>query len=227
MKDDKNQNTDAQNNQNVNEPSEEHIDLEADLASDLHTDNQNDSNDQTDDIEIEEDETASGLTPQDKIKKLRTQLKTALDDKQNYLTGWQREKAEFINARKRDEESKQDFIKFAESSLIEELIPVLDSCREALKAGEAGNGSGTGGTNDAWIKGIKSMYDKLLGVCQKRGLEEYGAVGDVFDPNIHQSVSSMQTNDKKLDETVANVLQKGYRMRGKIIRPALVAIYQV
>lgn len=222
MKD--NQNSDVQNDQNdvIDTPSEEQTDLETDLASALNTDEQTE-----DDITIEEDESGdnseSGLTPQDKIKKLRTQLKTALSDKMSYLENWQREKAEFINIRKRDEDSKQEFVKFAEVSLIEELIPVLDSCREALKFGEKTSDANAG----EWLKGIKSMYDKLLAVCQKRGLEEYGEIGDQFDPNIHQSVSSVTTEDKKLDETVANVLQKGYRMRGKIIRPSLVSIYQV
>ena len=175
----------------------------------------------TDDVVIDEDADSS---PQDLIKKLRTQLKTAVSDKQTYLENWQREKAEFINIRKRDEESKQDFIKFAEVQIVEELIPVLDSCREALKFSEkAGDESGA----SEWIKGIKSIYDKLISVGNKRGLEEYANIGDKFDPNIHQSISSVPTDKKDLDETIASVLQKGYKMKDKIVRPALVSVYQV
>jgi molecular chaperone GrpE len=216
MKDDNNQ-ADNQNDQNANVPSEE-------TATPRYTD-QDSNSDTQDDIVIDEeiDEEGEELSPQDKIKKLRTQLKTAVADKQKYLDGWQREKAEFVNARKRDEESKQDFIKFAEVSVIEELIPVLDSCREALKHGE----QSTDAQTSEWLKGIKSIHSKLLAACQKRGLEEYGEVGDNFDPNIHQSVSSVPTDKKELDETIAVVLQKGYRMRGKIIRPSLVSVYQV
>lgn len=196
-----------------------------DVQNNPSNDTANDQN--TDDVVIEEDteidteaDPDAELQPHDRIKKLRKQLKEALEDKQQYLTGWQREKAEFINIRKRDEESKQDFVKFAEVALVEELIPVLDSCREAMKHTDQPGA-------EVWIKGIKSMYDKLLSTCHKRGLEEYGEVGDKFDPNIHQSVSSATTDKQELDETIAVVLQKGYRMKGKIIRPALVSIFQV
>ena len=71
------------------------------------------------------------------IKKLREKLKKAESEKQEYLTGWQRDKAEFINARKRDQEDKQSFIKFANENLVSELIPVMESFDMAMGNKEA------------------------------------------------------------------------------------------
>ena len=81
---------------------------------------------------VETDDEGNELGPKDQVKKLREKLKQAVAEKQEYLTNWQKDKAEFVNARKRDEESKADFLKFAASNVVEEILPTLDSFDSAL-----------------------------------------------------------------------------------------------
>ncbi|HEY4478245.1 MAG TPA: nucleotide exchange factor GrpE, partial [Candidatus Paceibacterota bacterium] len=92
-----------------------------------------------DEITIEPEEESGA----DTIKNLREKLKKALAEKQEYLDNWQRDKADFINARKRDEEAQKDFLRFSNENIITELIPVLDSFNMAM------------GNKEAWEKADK------------------------------------------------------------------------
>lgn len=155
------------------------------------------------------------------VKKLREKLKTAVDEKQAYLDGWQRDKAEFMNARKRDEEAKQEFLKFAKLNVIEDILPVLDSFDMAMA-----NKASWDTISAEWRAGMEGIYNQLLGALTKQGVSAFGAKGDSFDPNLHQSVSMVPTDDKLQDHTVAEVLQKGYMLSGKVVRAAMVQVYE-
>src|SRR5688500_18315098 len=78
-------------------------------------------------VKEEVDDVVSEDTGEESIAKLRERLKTCVEEKQKYLDGWQRDKADFLNARKRSEEEKKEFLKFANENLIAELLPVLES----------------------------------------------------------------------------------------------------
>ncbi|MCF7865101.1 MAG: nucleotide exchange factor GrpE [Candidatus Pacebacteria bacterium] len=176
------------------------------------------SNLDVDDIIFDED---AELGDNQVVKKLREKLKTAVDEKQAYLDGWQRDKAEFMNARKRDEEAKQDFLKFAKLNVIEDILPVLDSFDMAMA-----NKASWDTISAEWRKGVEGIYNQLLGALTKQGVSAFGAKGDSFDPNLHQSVSMVPTDDKSQDHTVADVLQKGYMLSGKVVRAAMVQVYE-
>lgn len=163
----------------------------------------------------------SELGPAEAIKKLRAKLKVAVEEKQAYLNGWQKDKAEFINARRRDEESKQDFLKFAKQGVLEDMLPVLDSFDMAMA-----NKASWESVSEEWRKGIEGIYNQLSGILSKQGVTGFGAIGDVFDPNLHQSISMVPAEDKTKADTVAEVLQKGYMLNGKVIRPAMVRVYE-
>ena len=166
------------------------------------------------------DEEGKELGSSAKIKQLREKLKTALEEKQQYLTGWQTEKAEFINVRRRDEESKQEFFKFAVQGLLEELLPVLDSFDVAM-----GNKEAWEAVNPQWRAGVESIYNQFKGILAKNGVEAFGQVGDPADPAKFHMIGVDKTEDKSLEHTVSNVLQKGYMIKDKVLRPAMVRVY--
>ena len=170
---------------------------------------------------VETDEEGNELGPKDQVKKLRAQLKQAVAEKQEYLTNWQRDKAEFINARKRDDESKAEYIKYAASNVVEEILPALDSFDAALS-----NEVLLKDVSKEWLGGMKSIHDQLKGSLLKHGVEGFGQKGDAFDPNLHHSVAMVAGGEADTDHTVAEVLQKGYKMNGKVLRPALVKVFE-
>ena len=155
------------------------------------------------------------------VKKLREKLKIAVEEKQAYLDGWQRDKAEFMNARKRDDEAKQEYLKFAKQGIIEDILPVLDSFDMAMA-----NKAAWEAISAEWRAGIEGIYNQFVGILNKNGVSPFGAKGDAFDPNLHQSVSMTPTDDKSKDHTVAEVLQKGYMLAGRVVRPAMVQVFE-
>jgi len=172
------------------------------------------------DVTFEEDTEAREHTARDageKVKKLKTEIEKLKTEKQQYLDNWQRDKAEFINARKRDEESKAEFLKFANAGFVEELLPLIDSFESALKHE---------GAQSDMQSGVGLIFNQLKTILKKQGVEEFGTIGEGFDPAKHQAIGNIDTDDIKNDHTVAEVLQKGYSLHGKIIRPAFVKVYQ-
>ncbi len=172
---------------------------------------------ETDDVSFEEEEE---LTPSS-VKKLREKLKIAVAEKQSYLENWQRDKAEFVNLRKRDEEARESFLLYAKEKLLEDLIPVLTSFELAFS-----NKGLWESVVKEWREGVTSIHAQLQGILTKNGLKSIDPqVGEKFDPRIHEAVVSTQTSDSSLDHKVAQVFQRGYLFNEKVLRPAQVAVY--
>ncbi|MEK7186927.1 MAG: nucleotide exchange factor GrpE [Patescibacteria group bacterium] len=145
----------------------------------------------------------------DALNKLRKKLKDAEAKAKEYLDGWQRSQADFINLRKRDEAAKIEFVKFASESFVEELLPVLDSFNLALLHGN---------------KDIEPVFNQFMQILRQRGLEESDPFGEKFDPKLYESVGSLPAEKPEDDHKILEVIQKGYILSGKIIRPAKVKI---
>jgi molecular chaperone GrpE len=156
---------------------------------------------------------------EDTVKALREKLKKAIAEKQEYLDGWQRTKADFVNARKREEEARKEIVKFANEDLIMQLMPVLDSFTMAFSNKEAWEK-----VDKNWRIGVEYIYTQLLGVLNQNGLIEFDGKGEKFDPTKHIAVESISVKDQNQDHVVLEVLQKGYMLNGKIVRPANVKI---
>jgi molecular chaperone GrpE len=154
------------------------------------------------------------------VKRLREKLKVAVEEKQTYLNNWQKDKAEFLNARRRDEESKIEFLKFAKQGVIEDILPVLDSFDMAFMQSSEG-------VPKEWKAGMEGIYNQLVGILNKHDVKAFGAKGDVFDPNLHQSIGMMKSENKDDEGKIADVLQKGYMLGGKVIRPAFVHVFEI
>jgi len=173
-----------------------------------------DGNSSSDEVEYADDNLS------DTVKKLKEKLKAAEKEKMDVMTSWQKDKAEFVNARRRDEESKVEFLKFAKQGIVEDILPTLDSFDMAM---------GTPAWQEVsaeWRKGVETIYGQLLKSLEKSDVAAFGVVGDAFDPNLHHSIATVPTDDKSNDHKVAEVLQRGYSMSGRIIRPALVKVWE-
>ncbi len=190
-------------------------------AEELETSLKNDLAQEGDEAEFIVDEEAEMATPQ-VVKNLREKLKKAVEEKQTYLNGWQKDKAEFLNARRRDEESKQEFLKFANQGIVEDLLPVFDSFDMAMS-----NKAAWEAISKEWRTGIEGIYSQLSNVIQKHGAVAFGNAGDKFDPNLHHSIGMVETTDAASEDNIAEVMQKGYTVSGKVVRPALVKVFEV
>lgn len=155
------------------------------------------------------------------VKKLRKQLKECAHEKQEYLDGWQRLRADFANYKAREGESKEDFVKFAKEGLISELIPVVDSFEMAFANKEAWEN-----VDENWRKGVEYIHTQLETVLENNGLKELDPLGSKFDPAQHTSIETIRTDDPKKDHVICEVVQKGYIMNDKVIRSPRVKIYE-
>lgn len=178
----------------------------------------------SDDIELEPNDDPDVLSNdsskgKDPIKKLKEKLKIALEEKQKYLDGWQRDKAEFINSRKRDQEDKANFMRFAEENIISELIPVLDSFDMAM-----GNKEAWEKADKNWRIGVEYIYSQLTSILDSHGLIKINPLGKAFDPKEHHSIVSVKTDKKEDDHKVVEVVSAGYILNGKVIKAAQVKV---
>jgi molecular chaperone GrpE len=174
-----------------------------------------------DDITFENTEGAEGeISLKDKLKKLREELATSQAQRQEYLDGWQRAKADFVNARKQEEAARKEIVEYANASLIRDLLDVTDTFEMAFAHKESWEK-----VDKNWRIGVESIYGKLGGVLEGHGLKKLSPkAGEKFDPKIHQSVSAVPTENQSDDDTVVAVIQSGYELAGKVLRPAKVTV---
>ncbi|NOY35779.1 MAG: nucleotide exchange factor GrpE [bacterium] len=169
---------------------------------------------QIDDIVFEEEGASAGF----ELKKLREKLKECQRQKDEYLAGWQRAKADLVNARNEEEKRSEEFRKYAELSLIEDILPVVDGFENAFKEESWKK------VDKAWQNGIKYLYNQFISVLKEHNLEPIDAVGKKFNPEEHEAFAEVSVDDEKDDGIVIEELRKGYKMRGKVVRPAQVKV---
>lgn len=153
------------------------------------------------------------------IKKLREKLKICESERMEYLSGWQRAKADYINAKKSEEKNLAELEPFLTQKILLEIIPIADNFDMAF----ANKGS-LDNLDKNWRAGIEAIYSNLISIFSGLGLLQFGKEGDAFDPEKYQAVESIQVSDEKEDGRVASVLQKGYSLRGRTIRPCRVRV---
>lgn len=176
-----------------------------------------------DDVSFEElsEDGESAASGKDTIKKLRERIKTLEKERQEYLDGWQRLKADFANYKRREEEEKGEFRRFATEGLIMELLPVLESFQMAFRNTDAWQR-----VDKEWRTGVEYIHSQLSRILADSGLEEIRPkVGEPFDPSVHTSIGTIATDDEKKFDTIADLVQPGYRLSGKLIRSPRVHVY--
>ena len=128
--------------------------------------------------------------------------------------------AEFDNARKRAVREQQDFREFAAADVIKNFLPILDSFERALKAGGDSNSSSK--SND-FRNGIELIDRQFQDALQKIGVQPIVSVGQAFDPRVHEAVEMVDTSEVP-DHHVLDELQRGYRYKERLLRPAMVRV---
>ena len=152
-------------------------------------------------VEIEDVET---------LKQALAEEKKKVED---YLANWQRAQADFINYKRRTEQERQDFNRFANANLILSLLPVLDDLERALD-------STPKTAKHGWLEGIRLVERKFKSSLEAQGLTPMKALGEPFDPNFHEAVRQ----DKGKEGIVVEEFQKGYMLGDRVLRPAKVVV---
>ncbi len=155
------------------------------------------------------------------LKKFRADLKQAKKEKEEYLTGWQKERAEFANYRKNEEDRKALFSEAMRERILSRFLSVMDSFNMAFADKVAWEK-----VDDTWRKGVEYIYSQMNNIFEEYGVKAIGEEGEKFDPNIHESIDTIETDKKDLEHTVAKVIQKGYKLGERVIRPARVNVYE-
>ena len=130
-----------------------------------------------------------------------------------YLANWQRAQADFANFKKRAEQDRSEFIKFANGTLMSSLLPVIDDFERALENVSDAMDSG-------WIEGINLIYRKTMTALENQGLSKIETQGQDFDPNFHQAVLYEKGEEGKVIEE----LQTGYMLNDRLLRPSMVKV---
>ena len=154
------------------------------------------------------EDNASEAAAEDNSKKAETE--------ENSDTKYLRLMAEFQNYKKRVAKEKSDIHSYANEKIVTELLEVLDNFERALATDNSTDVEG-------YAQGMKLIFDQLLGVLTKSGLVEVKALGEEFDPNMHNAVMTADSEEYDSNK-VCSVLQKGYTLNGKVIRPSMVTV---
>ena len=154
------------------------------------------------------------LSPEKRIEELETICR---DWQDQYL----RKAADFENYRKRMIREKQEAIDYANSNLLLDLVQVLDDFDRAIDAGKTQGGESA---NNAFVEGVVMIKNQMVSMLSsKYGLSYYPAKGEAFDPNLHEAVSMIQSPDVK-EAVVGEELQKGYKLKERVIRHSKVMV---
>ncbi len=173
------------------------------------------------DITLEPETDADNVKdPAEAIKKLKGELSACRKEREEYIAGWQRAKADFINARKDEEKARAMFVKFANEAFVSELLPVLQNFERAI-----GNKEVWEKADKNWRLGIEHIYVQFRGALEKAGVSLIEPkVGEMFDGNKHASIGVVSVAEQAQVHTVREVVEKGFALYGKILEPAKVKI---
>jgi molecular chaperone GrpE len=141
-------------------------------------------------------------------------LRAQLEDKQDRLL---RALAETDNVRRRAQRERDDYVKYANESLLRDFVPILDNLDRALAAARSGGDPG------AVVSGVELIQRELLRVLERAGVTRYSALGQPFDPARHEAIARVVSVDATPDTVVAETAP-GYLLHGRILRPAMVAV---
>lgn len=162
---------------------------------------------QVETVEVEE---VAGVSIEDKITQLEKEVDT-------WKTDYYKVFADMENTKRRLQKEHQDAMKFMMQSLIEDLLPVVDNFERSLNVQEASEEVKT------FLKGYQMIFEQLMDILSKNGVEVIAAQGQEFDPNFHQAVMTAQ--DENYDTNIiVEELQKGYKLKDRVIRASLVKV---
>jgi len=151
------------------------------------------------------------------VEELKEKLEECERLKEEYLAGWQRERADFLNYKKGELERIGEIIKYGDLGLILKILPIADNFELAEKNLPENL------KTDENVKGILQTKNQILDFLKNQGVEEIKSVGEKFDPNFHEVIEEVEVKDKE-PGIVIEEIQKGYKINGRLLRPAKVKI---
>jgi molecular chaperone GrpE len=159
------------------------------------------------------------VIPEEEISQLRCELDKALARANEYLVGWQRERAEFINYKKRMEREQSQGGQNAFGNAIRRYLDIADDLARALKD----KNRPTEGNGAIWAEGIDLIHRKMIAAFEADGVKIIETKGKFFDPNIHEAISHEDSPDHESGQII-DVVQPGYTLGERVIRPARVRV---
>src|SRR3989344_8206148 len=167
-----------------------------------------------DDVVFEDNTEVTGMDYAVKTAKLKVQIKDLQKKNAELLDSWQRDKADFVNLRKRDEEIKKEFVKFSKSEIIAEIIPTLDSFDSAFKNKEAWEK-----VDKNWRTGVEYIHSQLLGILTNHGLKVINPIGLAYGVSRDEAVENIKVDNEADNNKILDVVNVGYELNGREIRP--------
>ena len=171
-----------------------------------------DDADEVEDAASESAENEETQEPQDEVAAQIEKLTADLKEKEDRALRLQ---ADFENFRRRTSKEKEELAAVVTQGLLKDMLPLLDNFERAMAA-EAKDG-------EAFQKGVEMIFTQFTEILKKNGLEHIEVEGQKFDPNFHQAVMRVQNADME-DDDIAQELQKGYMVKGRVIRPSMVQV---
>ncbi len=169
----------------------------------------------------DEQETPAAVDPEVVVEEdpaaLRDKLTQALDEITVHKEQYLRTLAEMENLRKRTQRDKEDLAKYANESILREILPVIDNLERAVEHAEQAE------NNDGLFEGVQMTLTQFSQLLSKFGVEPVDAIGQPFDPAYHQAMGQMESADHPVN-TVVQQMQKGYQLNKRLLRPAFVML---
>lgn len=153
----------------------------------------------------------------ERIAQLETELAAARGEAGDNLAGWQRATADFQNYRRRTEQEREQLLGLANESLLRKVLSIVDDFDRAIEAMPSEL------AKLSWVEGIAAIDRKLRSLLESEGVTPIEAAGRPFDPREHEALTHEETT-KAPDETVIGEIQRGYRIRDRVLRPSLVSV---
>lgn len=176
--------------------------------------------DQVDSEEVQDcSQSASDLNQEDvSVEAIKEQLEAAVQKRDEYLELVQRTRADFDNFRRRNRNAVSEAYKSAEADMAAAFLPVLDNLERAVESAREADAP------ESLLKGIEMVIKQFVDVLAKYEVEEIPALGEVFDPSLHNAVMHEDAGEEQQSGTVIEVFQKGYKTKDKVIRYSMVKV---
>jgi len=165
----------------------------------------------------EEEILPEGLSPEEAVASMQSALEEMTAKAEEYLDGWQRSRAEFANYKKRILKENSEIHQVARGEVIKIFLDILDDLQRALEE------KPTQGEGKSWAEGIEIIVQKLSNRLEAEGVKPMNPLGEEFDPNIHEALMQEESDEYESGQII-EVMQEGYWIGDKVLRPALVRV---
>lgn len=167
---------------------------------------------------MESNEEREELLPEGPSSDAEVEIQKLIEERDSLQDRLLRRQAEFENYRKRAERERNEYVQSASAELVRELLNVLDSFDLAIR-----NASSEGSAGEDMLRGLDLVYKQFLDTLGRFGLKAIEAKGQTFDPNFHQAISTVPS-DEVPENTVVDEFRRGYTLNGKLLRAAMVSV---